>query len=371
MKNLYFDASVLQHPTFRGVHIYAWNLLREMARLDRQVTFHLHFGMSGWHPKIDELLDESNVRCHRWPGVMGRHLVPIAEILRTRSTVYCLLNGNSGRLRVPVPCKTAAVFHDLRLIYFPELYGSAESAAFTRLAKKWMPKLDLVITGSQTVKSEIHEYFGLPDERVVVVSEGCDHSELRGPEVASTEGLCFHFPYFLTVNPSDIRKNLFRILDAFCLYSQTYSTDEHVKLVIAGVVAESERFSNWLSDHPESRERVVALDYVSDRHLNDLYRNAIASIYVSAYEGFGIPIIESFKNDCPVIVSDIPVFNEVAGNAGIFVDPTDRYSVCAAMRSIREDLMLRQKSIDLGRVRTDYFRWEKSAGVALEALLRL
>jgi len=326
--------------------------------------------MPGWHPKIDELLEEPNVKCHRWPGMIGRHLAPIAEIIRTRSSVYCLLNGNTGRIRIPVPCKTAAVFHDLRLIYFPELYGVAETAEFTRLAKTWMPKLDLVITGSQTVKSEIHDFFGIPDERVIVVSEGSDHGGCQADSDAMQD-IQLGFPFFLTVNPSDVRKNLFRTLDAFAMYLTEHPDDREVKLVIAGVISEAERFSAWQSEHPEIRDRVITIGYVSESYLASLYRTAIASIYMSLYEGFGIPIIESFRSRCPVIVADIPVFREVAIDVACFVDPCDSKKLSAAMWRIRKDPELRHQLIDRGTKRANTYSWSKSAAVALEALLRL
>jgi glycosyltransferase involved in cell wall biosynthesis len=247
----------------------------------------------------------------------------------------------------------------------------AETAEFTRLAKTWMPKLDLVITGSQTVKSEIHDYFGIPDERIVVVSEGCDHGGDKSELFASCVAADLGFPYFLTVNPSDVRKNLFRTLEAFVIYTRQAVSACEVKLVIAGVIAESDRFLTWKKDHPDMEGRVLHLGYVEEERLRSLYQGAIASIYVSLYEGFGIPIIESFRNNCAVIASDIPVFHEVAGDAACFVNPHDSNSLVDAMSQFHENATYRKDLIAKGLVRSECYSWSKSAEVALEALLRM
>lgn len=371
MANLYFDASVLQYPHFRGVHVYAWNLIKSMAALDRNVNFHLHFGMSGWNERIDELLDEPNVHCYRFGGKFGRHVMPVVNILRTRSTAYCTLNGNTGRIRLKPPCRTAAVFHDMRLILYPELYGLNESKNFADQAAKWMPKLDLVITGAKTVKKEIIDYFGIPESRVAVVSEGSDHRDseelVRRPDLFGSN----QFPFFLTVNPSDIRKNLKLILQAFTGYIAETPEDQTTRLVVAGVIADSEMFSQWCKTEPTAAARTVALGYITDAELQYLYQHAICFIYASFYEGFGIPVIESMKMGCPVILSDIPVFREVAGEAGIYVDayrPSDLTRQLRRLRFAEKHRCIHSSALQLQAAQ---YSWKESAKVALRALLSL
>lgn len=368
--NLYFDASVLQYPQYRGVHVYAITLLREMANLAGDVRFHLHFGMTGWNSQLDDLLQLPNIRFHRYPGILGRHVVPPWNILRTGSTAYCLLNGNTGKIRTPVPCATAAVFHDMRLILYPEFYGEKECGAFAASAKKWLPKLDLLITGSHTVKQEIVDYFQIPASRVAVVSEGCEH---RSCEVVPSRPLevPHNRSFFLTVNPSDVRKNLRLTLDAFAKYIRDNTSDQTSLLVIAGVIANQTEYSQWRLNFPEAATRTITLGYVSEQELIYLYRNALTSIYVSFYEGFGIPVIEAYNEACPVILSDIPVFREVAGDAGIYVNPTDSDDLSKAMRLARQSIGFRSQYGDLGKTRAIQFRWKDSARVALDALLAL
>ncbi|HBJ39132.1 MAG TPA: hypothetical protein DDZ51_31175 [Planctomycetaceae bacterium] len=371
MASIYFDASILQCDNFRGVHIYAWNLIKNMASIDRTVNFHLHFGMSGWNDRIDELLGEPNVIGHRFGGKFGRHVMPVVNVVRTKSSVYCILNGNAGHIRFKPPCRTAAVFHDMRLILYPELYGRQLSVDFAKQAAGWMPKLDLVITGANTVKKEIVDHFGIPESRIAVVSEGSDHLDEKEPICRPALFGEEDFPFYLTVNPSDVRKNLKLILDAFSIYIRTVPEDVTSRLVIAGIIAESEMYRQWCQRNPVAASRTISLGYVADPELRYLYRKAICFIYASLYEGFGIPVIESLRLGCPVILSDIPVFREVAGDVGIYVNPTDASDLGRQLRCIRVDLKHRSNNASAFVQQADRYSWKKSAKVGLEALLRL
>lgn len=368
--NLYFDAQVLQYPQYRGVHVYAFNLLQQMARLDRDVNLHLHFGMSEWNTRIDELLTEPNIVAHRHPGSFGRHVVPWYNIIRTRSTAYCLLNGNTGRIPLGAPCRTAAVFHDLRMLYFPELYGAKTTKAFARESRRWMPKRDLIITGAETVKQEIISYFRIPQSRIVVVSEGCDHTA-NSTDGKTTYPLYDNLPYFLTVNPSDPRKNLRTILEAFKLYTQSSAAPHITNLLIAGVISNPEVVNEFVSKNPQLAQCVICLGYVGDDQLRSLFERAIASIYVSLYEGFGIPVVESIRHGCPTIISDIPVFREITDGKAYFVNPRDASSVASAMSMIDNDRQSAKQLVCEAQQVIARYSWKRSARIALDALLNL
>jgi glycosyltransferase involved in cell wall biosynthesis len=369
--DLYFDAGILQVPHFTGCQVYAENILAQMADIAPQTTFHLHFAMDGWNPRIDELLKQPNMKAYRYTGPVGRHVLPPLNIARTRSRAYYMMNGNTGAMRVPVPCPTAALFHDMRLVLCKDIYGAESCDAFAKTAREWIYARDCIITGAETVKQEIMEFFKLPAERIVVASESTDHHPADGPE-SRPEKLPQNRPYFLMVNPGEIRKNWQDVLDAFAIYLRQHEEDKETVLVFAGNLrAETDPVAERLKKDAVLAERTILLGYITDEELRYLYRNARFMLYPSKYEGFGIPTLEAMGQNCPVILSDIPVFREVAVDAALFVPIGKPAQMAEAMYELHTDEDKRRDLVARGQKRVAAYSWRASAKKTLDVLTTL
>ena len=100
---------------------------------------------------------------------------------------------------------------------------------------------------------------------------------------------------------------------------------------------------------------------INDRILAQLYKNAIAFIFPSLYEGFGIPVLEGFKCKCPAVLSNSSSLSEIAGEAAVYFDPEDRDSIEEAVKRVVYDADLRKKMIEKGSERVKDFSWRKTA----------
>jgi glycosyltransferase involved in cell wall biosynthesis len=89
-----------------------------------------------------------------------------------------------------------------------------------------------------------------------------------------------------------------------------------------------------------------------------LYKNAIAFIFPSMYEGFGIPILEAYANDCPVLLSNTSCFPEIAGKAALYFDPKSRCEIQHKINELINSNALRNELIVNGRTRLKKFSWE-------------
>ena len=96
------------------------------------------------------------------------------------------------------------------------------------------------------------------------------------------------------------------------------------------------------------------------------YQNALCLIYPSLYEGFGMPILEAFNNGCPVLLSDINIFHEIAGNAGLYFDPRDGEDLVTKAKALINNHQLRSELINQGRTILENFSWQKSAMKTIE-----
>ncbi len=107
-------------------------------------------------------------------------------------------------------------------------------------------------------------------------------------------------------------------------------------------------------------KNVIFTGFVSDFELSSLYKKCNFFIYPSLYEGFGIPPLEAMKNDCAVIVSDIPSLKEVCSNAAIYVNPFDTESIKNGMLKIIGDSVLKEELKRKGSLRSEFFKWKNS-----------
>ena len=100
---------------------------------------------------------------------------------------------------------------------------------------------------------------------------------------------------------------------------------------------------------------------VDDNSLNDLYSGALVFVYPSLYEGFGMPILEAFANNCPVCLSNTSCFPEIAGNAGVYFDPYDQESILGAITKVIYDTAYAKEIRKEGQTRLADFSWKKTA----------
>ena len=162
--------------------------------------------------------------------------------------------------------------------------------------------------------------------------------------------------YFIFVGSLHPRKNLARLFTAFDVFKKT--DQQNIKLLIVGE-------KKWWT--PEINEAFEKMDYKQDvvftgrlsaADLHLVLASALATAYVSYFEGFGIPIVESYFCDVPVITSNVTSMPEVSGDASLLVDPFSVDSIAKALTQIATDKELRASLIEKGRERRKMFSWQ-------------
>ena len=115
---------------------------------------------------------------------------------------------------------------------------------------------------------------------------------------------------------------------------------------------------------------VVFIGRANSELLVNLMGAAEALVYPSLFEGFGIPIVEAFHAEVPVITSDCTSMPEVAGDAAILVDPKDVDMLAEALRKVSEDFSLRKELVEKGRKRREYFSWNKTSELLWNSMMK-
>jgi len=226
-----------------------------------------------------------------------------------------------------------------------------------------------IIAVSQSTKDDLIHYLDIPDERISVVYEGIDHSLFQ-----PVSHRIYNYPYILFVGSEQPRKNFPTLLKAF---SQLKSEPrfKELKLVKVGKAGGQEaNFRNQTMGIIESlnlSSEVIFTNFVPEADLPAYYSGAEIFVLPSLYEGFGFPVLEAMACACPVITSNVSSLPEVAGKAGIMVNPHSIDSLAQAMRQVLTNSELRDSMIRRGLEQAKRFSWEKAAEQTLKVYNKL
>lgn len=283
-------------------------------------------------------------------------------VSKSRPDVFLTLTHYIPRFS-PIP--TIVSVMDLSFLHFPQTFKKKDLYQLSRWTRYSVRKAARVITISQSSKNDIIKAYKVLPEKIKVVHLGLKDidmdSSLKSIEKYGVDG-----KYILFVGTIQPRKNISRLIEAYSLLSKKIK--EEYKLVIVGK-------KGWLYEDilkaPEKygvSEAILFLDYVSDQDLPQFYKNAKVFVLPSLYEGFGLPVLEAMRYDCPVVISNISSLPEAGGEAALYFNPEDVNDIKDKIEMVLTDEKLREKMIEKGRMHHKKFTWEKAARQVLETI---
>jgi glycosyltransferase involved in cell wall biosynthesis len=262
--------------------------------------------------------------------------------------------------------------HDLIGIKFPNQLGWASRLYWSRWLPQAVKQADVVIADSEHTKKDIVECLRIPEKRIRVIypSGHEDYEREADPEslAALKKRLGIREKYFLFVGTLEPRKNIGRVLEAFRLFLKRSGGGTRGQLVVAGSrdFAHGKMYRLLTEGARLGPGEVVYTGYLSREDLNLLYCGAVALVFPSLYEGFGIPVLEAMACGTPVIVSRATSLPEVAGDAGLYVDPHRPEEIARAMEELASHESAREALVRKGFERIKCFSWEETARRTLE-----
>lgn len=165
------------------------------------------------------------------------------------------------------------------------------------------------------------------------------------------------------------RKNLIHAVKTFVEYIKTENIKD-LYFVLGGGHWEAfiDLLDKEINLQGEWKDHIIKTGYIDDKDLAPLYSDALCTVYVSLYEGFGLPILEAMQCGCPVITSNTTSCAEVIGNCGITVDPLDSIELKAAFRKMLKDANFRTNCTNVGLERAKTFSWKKCANIMFDTI---
>lgn len=360
------DASRAVAAEMSGTEVYSLNVIRELIRLGSGITYRLYFRD---RPSAELGLDGHQVE-HRL--IRRRRLwTHVGLSWETTADPPDLLFVPAHVVPIVRRCPTVVTIHDVGYLDYPQAYTRQRwwylhlSTLFSSRAAR------LIIADSHATKADLVKRYGVRSEKVRVVHLACDETfvPMDAAEARETarkrHGISGD--YFLYLGTLQPRKNVPRLLKAFADFkAQTGS--EH-RLVLVGR-------KGWLYESIFSAVRELGIErdatfvgYLPDGDLPALLNGAVALVFPSLHEGFGLPALQAMACGTPVIASNVSSLPEVVGEAGLLVDPHDTDALARAMTRVASDEGLRSELRRRGLARAKLFSWKKCAAETLQVLV--
>ncbi len=274
---------------------------------------------------------------------------------------------SSLRTQVPV----CMVVHDLAFLHYPHFFKKRTAFYYKLYVKKFIRSAKTIAAVSEFTKKDIIENTGVASSKVEVIGSAAgdgfrpvDENTQEKVKEKLTNGKNF----FLFVGAIHPRKNVLNLIKAFSLFKKKTKSD--VKLVLAGRMAwkssniqEAVKYFKYTGD-------LIHLDFIPEKELTEVMGSALAVVYPSFFEGFGLPILEAMHCDVPVITSNVSSMPEVGGEAALYVDPANIEDIATKLNIINADAELRKQLVERGIIQRNKFSWDKIANKLWDCIVR-
>ncbi len=351
MNNVYINSRFLTQST-TGVQRYACELSIRLKNLIEDIVFISPPDIK--NREFAELLNPiivGNNKGHLWEQI---DLPLYLNRLKKKPLLVNLCNT------APIAYnRKISTIHDLAFLHNKDWYSWQFYYFYRMLIPKVARSSLHIITVSEFSKNEIISRLKLPSEQISMIHNGISLNFANSYE----KGYARKFgSYILAVSSIDKKKNFERLIKSFLTID-----NKNIKLVIVGSENNVFRNQNWKSII-DGNERIILTGFVSDKQLVSLYKNAIAFVYPSLYEGFGLPPLEAMVCGCPVVVSNVASLPEVCQDAALYCDPYDTNDIANKISKIIVDSKLRSTLVIRGEKLVQLFNWDKTAKMFKETI---
>ncbi len=262
--------------------------------------------------------------------------------------------------------------HDLSHIKYPEYHPNERVNYLSRYLPNSVLRADHIITVSKSIRNEIINLLNVAPEKVTCIYHGISklfkvrsYNDVKS--VLATYGLN-EKTYLLSVGTLEPRKNLERLIQAFKRLPEQQRNK--YPLVLVGTkgwnTSRFEKLARSLINH----EQLYCLGYVPEVYLPYLYSGAYGFIYISIYEGFGLPLLEAMASGIPTLTSSESAMPEVVGNSAMMVNPFDIDLITDKLNELINDLTLRERLKHIGPIQAAKFSWDSCIENTIEVYRR-
>lgn len=344
------DGTALSTLLPSGTKHYTLNLLNALSKIDRKNQYYI---FTSKKTKIPNQGNFHLIELKPIPIFKKQILLPFLVHKLKLDVFHFLTPYGSVFLKRP---KIITTVHDMDL---NQTYPIISKYIFNRISCEItrfmvLRNTNYFISVSDAIKEELKEYLGKDVTKTIkTVYEGVGQNYKFSTKLNNSG------KYYLVLADFSPRKNTTAIIKAYSLLPK----DVRVRYILK-IVCSNPQFANKLRSYvnkEDLKSKVEIIENVSNKRIILYYNEAIALVYTSLYEGFGLPILEAMACGCPVITSNLGAMREVAGSSAILVDPGSPMAISRAMVKVAVNQKIRRELTSRGIKVAKLFNWEKTA----------
>ncbi|MES1216080.1 MAG: glycosyltransferase family 1 protein [Bacteroidota bacterium] len=291
--------------------------------------------------------------------------VKIPVILRKLKADVFISTGGFCSLTTKIP--RCIILQDLAFLHFPSFFAKRYVSFLKKNTKKFTGKAKRIVTLSDSSKKDIIKQYDVDENKIDIVYNGSEilqsFSEDLYQEIKEkyTEGKNF----FIYCGSLHRTKNLINLLKAFSVFKKRQQSS--MKLLLCATSGADKSLIKSLQTY-KYRNDVVYLDNIEEDELTKLVASSYALVYPAYFDAFCFPLLEAFRCGVPVITSENPTMQEIAGDAALYADPGNYNTIAEQLMLIYKDENKRTELIKAGQLITQRYSWNKMADLLWDSI---
>lgn len=348
-----YDYQAFKSQRYGGISRYFYELLKNINNTKTSVLFTKNQYFNNlYHSKLNAMMSKltKNTILNKSVGKLEllNKYYSCYQIKKQNFDVFHPTYYNPYFIKHIIKKPFVLTVHDMIHEKFPEVINKKDKTAEHK--KLLVKKADRIIAISENTKKDLIQILNVDEQKIDVIYHG--NSIINDNCLKNKVGVS---NYLLYVGNRTIYKNFNLFVKSI---AKILLKNNILLLCIGGGLFTNEEKQLIKSLKIES---LVVQKNVSDTELPSYYSQALAFVFPSLYEGFGLPLIEAFSCNCPVICSNTSCFEEIAGSAAVYFNPYSEQSIYEKILYVIENELIRNQMILKGNQIAKNFTWEKTA----------
>jgi len=349
------DASRAVLTFRRGCEQYSFYLIKALSKIDSRNQYLLYSPKPS--KELCNLPSNFKWRIIPFPYLWTQIRLSFEMMIRPPDILFV----PSHVLPIIHPQKTVLTIHDLGYRYYPSVYPLF-SRLYENLSLRLAEKAAKIIVPSRATKDDLVRFTKIDPQKIVVIYHGYEG------RIYKPQKNFFHppFPYLLFLGRLEEKKNIIGLITAYRFLKKDPKIKH--KLVLIGQPGYGyQKIKQCIKSLPAGiKKDILELGYLSVEKAAEWLSGADVFVFISFFEGFGLPLLEAMACGVPVVASSIPALREIGKDAVMFVEPNRPDKVADSIKKILTSKKIKDQMIRKGFERVKNFSWEKSAQKTLE-----